>query len=1037
MIIQSCLRGAIDSVLKLAPKDLPGIKDASDRVIDSAKAVAASWNAGVPLPGEAREELVAAVAHFEDEVANRGGQRIRQVDFLVQQQTRRAMGLAESEAARNSWSYFYSVTSAVVHGSDKGAGPDETRARFNGVLAAFEQLFLGRPERADRLRELALLADPSPAEADEIATWTDPLAGEYFFRAAKSDRWLDVLPTERLLPEPTRWPALPYLQRLLLGDPERVCSWVQAQLPATAERGPEAVSMAVGLISGAGMVACPLVLAIAKAHPDQHVLRRAGYWARDIALSDRTGQWVQVIEAILRAPVHGHGETWDVGQLLRAACETVHPSGLVRPNEDRLGVIIRNALASVLAPLVAGESAHYDVAAVNDLSEVTLDNPPYSFTVTVMRAVLDVAREDARMGIALKDRLKPLESKVAPSPLRNRMVGALLLESSAWDSTDPGRAREWWDTAIGLAGRVVCARSPRADEFDFLALVNGSCPSERQPDLAEAVRDALEAAPSAEEVTSWRADYEANREGLPDAWHGVWALQAVLPAGVVDAWQPVLDVLRDLAGDAVPARPEPLVTEWVEEYGGLPAAVFEVHVAEEGPAAAVELMMGTAVPRQRDDEDWARRGLLADLVAKNPSAWAADPAGVAAVASRALQASYFNALLIALEKKALSADALKPVAAAAFAVRPAAGEASTELLAISICNLLNRSWQSGLQLECGSEAVSWLLDVVMTWTRPRTSEGDALLEAISQPGGAALASLTAWGIQIAHTDSALPPALREVLDRILDAEPDAQALAILGRCLSQLVHADPAWADERSDVLFALDAPWRPARVWLRCGWPHSLLLARLDRAALLEAGAEAEADPVIAKVALALVDGSQALDPVGGLLSTLADQKDGAAAVSRVLSVVGSYAVRCEPASPVLGRAADVWSAALAAGLPAAALCGVGRFAYAEALDDQRWLELTARTVEQQPVLESAYRVAERAAGHPSSPQAVRIAAAILEAPADRFHQLEIRRYAAQVFAESVETDAPERERLRIALINAGAIEDAFGDTGPARKDA
>ncbi|MFK0047796.1 hypothetical protein ACIQU4_27670 [Streptomyces sp. NPDC090741] len=1040
-VAQSCCRNAIDSVLHLAPKDLPGIEAARRAVVDAAKAIAGAWCADGQVPSAALTGLAESVKALRGEEANPGGQRIRQIGYLVQQQTRQEMGLAEVEAVRNSWTRFYRDTSGVLHGS--GTGPDESRALFNGVVAAFEQLFLGLPDRAERLRELALLEAPSPADADEIAMMTDPRAGAYFFRAAVSDEWLDLLPAERLLPESAQWPALPYLQRVLRQDPERVCSWVEANLEAVGGRGPGAVSTAVGLISAAGMTAWPLLLSIAKEHQDRHVLLRIGYWARDIDVAERTVRWVQVVEAVLRNPEYGARETWEAAQLLRAVAVTVHPHGQVRLAGDRLGVIIRNVVAGTLAAVLGEGPIHFEAEVVNDLTEVTLQDPSHSFAVAVMRSVLDIAREDAQLGVVLAERLRPLESKLAVSALRDRIAAVLLGESYEVDAVVPDRARVWWDTAIPLAGRIVTARAARADEFDFLALVHRTCPEEHLGDLAAAVRDGLGKAPTTEEVAAWRALYEASGEALPAAWRTAWDLHPILPHAAIEAWQPLLGVLQELTGGQAPSRPEPLlrIRSWIEEHGGLSAAAFAGLAAAEGPAAAVRELVGTAVPRKDVEDGGARAGLLTALVTEDPQSWAADVSGVVAEASDpALRAAYFNALHRALGNGTLPAPELGHLAKAAFAVRPApeAAEAGAGQLTMVTCNLLHKAWEQGLEVEDEPEVVSWLQALVASWSRPRVSSADPLIDATAVSGGVALLSLMAWGLQHAHRqEAALPEPLVTVLDRILKEEPDDQALAVVGLCLSQLVHCAPAWADECAALLFAIDTPWRSARAWLRHGQPNAQLLARLDRAVLLDLVTEAQADPLVSKVAFALLDASEALGPDGTLLAEFAGRKGGPEAVSQVLSQVAGAVFRCAEGSPWPGRAAQVWEAALDCGLPPAALTGLGRFAYAECLDETRWLELTARTVEQQPVLEAAYRVAERAAGHPSSPQAMSIAAAMLEAPADRYHRLEIQRYAARVFAEAGEMEAPERERLRIALINSGAIEDAFGDTGPARKDA
>lgn len=196
-VAQSCLRGALDSVLSIAGEDFPGLRSATRAVSEAAGAVADAWRQQGRVGAGELDVLVGAIEELRAEQAERGGFRTRQIGHLVAAQTRQEMGLAETEAAR-SWSAFYSSASGVLHGSSSGA--DEARRQFEDVMAAMEQLFLGLPERADRLRELGRLEVPVQQDADEVARMTDPRAGMYFFSAAVSGRWLGLLPLYRLLP---------------------------------------------------------------------------------------------------------------------------------------------------------------------------------------------------------------------------------------------------------------------------------------------------------------------------------------------------------------------------------------------------------------------------------------------------------------------------------------------------------------------------------------------------------------------------------------------------------------------------------------------------------------------------------------------------------------------------------------------------------------------------------------------------------------------------------------------------------------------
>ncbi|MET8977392.1 hypothetical protein ABZX85_17400 [Streptomyces sp. NPDC004539] len=1032
-VAQSCLRGALDSVLNnIAGEDFPGPRRARQAVVEAAGAVADSWGRHQQVTQVDLDALLDAVGELRAQQAHRGGFRARQVGQLVFDQTRLEMGLAERAAARTTWGAFYETASGVLHGS--GSGADETRRQFDGVVAAMEGVFLELPERVDRLRVLARLASPVARDADEVASMTDPRAGAYFFRAAVSGRWLDLLPLERLLPEQRRWPAAPYLLRLLAEEPQRLCTWVNRHLDAIDEQGPGARAQAIALVSAARMEACALVVTMVRRWPQRDILVRAGDWARDVPPAERDGQWVQVLEHILKGREFTAREVWESGHLLRILISTAHPGGRLRTGADRLGVIIRFALAGVLGDYLGDDEEHWDLETSNDLREVTLDNPPYAVKLTLVRAVLDLALAEAELAVPVAQRLRAVHSKLAESPLRARLAAVHLTESFPHDSRRSDAEAAWWDTAITTAGRVGGAALPSADIADFIALLEAHCPEGRRTSLETALTITLGTPPAPDEIAAWRA---ADPTTVPSAWRIARALSPVLPAPVRAPWREVLQALEDQYGPP-PQRPQPAVriTSWTESHGGLSAAAFAAHAGTDGPTAAVAELARTPVSRENDDEaDEARAGLLGELVAQDPNTWAAGPGAVAAAAARpVLQAAYFNALHLAAGQALLDAALLAPVVQAAFVVRPPAQDRTpgAEALQRVITNLLHRLWDTGGSLpQAEPDAVAWLQRLVTGWTMPRRSSPSPVIDAVQTPGGSALLSLTAWGVQqAARTDSGLPEESTHILQALLSADADDQALAVIGFCLRQLHHADPRWTAAHAGPLLALDAPWRPARSWLTRGRPDHALLARLDRTGLWDALCAPQAEGALDKTFLALLDDTTPLGPAGTFLTGLADRPGGPEAVSVLLSRLATFIARLDQPGPWPGRAATVWRAALDARLPARALHGAGRFAYADTLGENTWLELTARTVLQQPALEAPYRVAERAARTPSSPSAPLIAAAALATdPADGFHHAETIRHAADLLARLPASDTAGHETLQRALINAGAIEDAYGE--------
>ncbi|MFJ8787054.1 hypothetical protein [Streptomyces sp. NPDC102476] len=1025
-VAQSCLRGALDSILKIAGEDFPGLRSATEAVAETAGAVADTWQRCQETETGSLDALAKAVEQLRAEQAERGGFRTRQIQHLVAEQTRQEMGLAETEAAR-SWSAFYSSASGVLHGS--GSGADEARHQFGEVTAAMEQLFLGLPERAERLRELARLEDPVQQDVDEVEKMTDPRAGVYFFQAAVSGRWLGLLPMARLLPEQTRWPAGPYLRRLLAEDPQRVCAWIKENLEEICAQGPGALSQAVAVLSEAGMAASAVLAGLMRSRPEEFVLIQAAYWALDVSVAERTGQWVTVVENILKDRDFTTRESWESEQLLRELIATAHPDGRLRTAPDRLGAIIRSALAGVLAGHLGDQDASLQAELANELGTITLADPPRAIVVTLMRAVLDLALAEARLGVPVTQRLRGVHRKLPASAHRARLVATHLTESWPHDSQHAEATADWWHTALKTAREAGGGRWPTADLADFLALLDNHCPVALRPEMEAALAETLGAPPDAAELRAWA---DAFPGPVPSPWRIVRGLSPVLPETVRAPWQPVLTLLEEKYGPP-PDRPDPVMkttVSRVEAYGGLSLEAFTAQARAEGAAATVTALAATPVDNEHyADED--RAGLLGELVAQDPQGWAADPAVIAAAAARpALQAAYFNGLHLAAGNGRLDAGALVPVAEAAFAVRPQEDDGpDAEQLQLVLSNLLHRAWNSGMSLlTVETDAVTWLRGLVTGWSTPRVDTPSPLTAAVTAPGASALLSLIAWGLHhVRQTGKGLPEPLTGTLEELLGAEPDDQALAVIGFCLAQLHHHDPAWTTGHADTLLSLDHAWRPARVWLDLGRTDAALLARLERTSLWRALCVPGAEGALDKVFLALLDDADPLGPAGEFLVRLAGCPGGTEAVSEMLSRLAAYTA--DTASiEVAEQAAALWRAALEAGLEPAALRGSGRFAFADILDQDTWLELTAATLAQQPDLTDADYVAKRAARSPHSPAAQRIAAAALDhGPLKGYRRTQTVRYAAALYAGTPAQDTPEHDALRTALINAGAIDDVY----------
>ncbi|MFG2359706.1 hypothetical protein [Streptomyces sp. NPDC048521] len=162
----------------------------------------------------------------------------------------------------------------------------------------------------------------------------------------------------------------------------------------------------------------------------------------------------------------------------------------------------------------------------------------------------------------------------------------------------------------------------------------------------------------------------------------------------------------------------------------------------------------------------------------------------------------------------------------------------------------------------------------------------------------------------------------------------------------------------------------------------------------------------------------------------------DGATAVSRLLMPLalplqGRPRTSEAAQNPAARAPQDVarawWTAALEARLPPGALAAAGYFTRA-ALTDEVWLPLARRSTEHTPAQDNADKVAERAAAHPRSPDALLLAAHLLTRPAVPQYDADVRRHARTLLKAAVALPDAERpaetEQRRRALIEAGEVD-------------
>ncbi|MEU6071061.1 hypothetical protein ABZ864_43120 [Streptomyces sp. NPDC047082] len=807
-VAAACVRSAADALLglpgapvrvglKAAAEDLLAAMDAVPPPLGVSRAVR-SWNAETSadraLAGAARSAgaTVTEASSVPAALLGVDGARVREAAAVLcgevekpgRYHQARARGIVErlmrvelgaaQETALDVWSRVYAVASGILHG--RSAGPGEAVALYTGLLGAARELLVPLPARAARVLELAALRHPGAEETAELAGWADPRATGYFLRAGPAATWLEALhqyaPHLLLADEATGvWPAAPFMGHLAAVAPDAARPWLDDHAVQLAATGPQALTELLllaqdGALTTAGVrLLLPYVLVPVR---DGESAERAGWprgltarWAGRLPVVARDGDWVLVVEALLRdvvvsgilafqamlkRPHVGHERspvalqqahadpevekeierTWavllperDVVGLLRELVATVHGQG---GGPFRWARAVRGTLAGLLRRNV--ESASTAAFGGVDLDEIRLQEQRVFFQGEVLgpflgpllaRAVLDLAAADAEAGLPLAERVRAWKRiDDADAHLHDRLLAAhLAAHPPATDAADAG---EWWDQAVDAPGRLLAAH-PTPEGARLAAAALQDCPPERVAALEQRARSALGPAPSAHEVEQVLpddADQVDSRTEPLASWLRVWAWSPVLPAVLLDDFAPLLAALRRLnpTGPSDPcatARPEPRTVRRRYTVVVLDEKDLLELAAENGPLAAA-----AALAAAEDAGADGYEAVLQRLVSADPAAWTADvPGSLGALGGPELGAFYLTAAARAARSPGAFPTGLVPAALAALTLRrslpaPAAGQQPPTAVVFAdraLFELLNLVWRTGADLAVDLPAV--------------------------------------------------------------------------------------------------------------------------------------------------------------------------------------------------------------------------------------------------------------------------------------------------------------------------------------------
>ncbi|MFI5924034.1 hypothetical protein ACIA8M_36630 [Streptomyces anulatus] len=704
-IVEACVRSAADALLKLpgAPKNAAGLQSAAKGLLAAVDAFGPP-PAGSTAPGRRApaaspdwESVAQAAEVLRGEIRNPGGQKRRQARGIAERLTGLRLGAAQDRAL-DTWGALYSKASGTLHGA--GAEEDRPARLYTELLHAARELLVPLPGRAARVLELAALTDPGPDDARELAQWTDPRAEAFFFRSGPAPAWLGVLDEHAghlLLADEENgvWPAAPFLEHLAHTAPETAGEWLAGQAVGLAAAGPLVLGALLrladaGVLPPGGVRKLLRHVLVPARSRDEHAdvpRRLVASWAAHLPQRARDGQWLPVVEELLRDTVDlGHAayrayrskcrraraegrpppeltevltREWaarlpehDVTGLLRELVLSVHPAD---GTAFRWARPVRHALAALLHHDIeasAGKpwSASTDLDEARVLGATLFLGPVLQTGPLLARALLDLAAADAAAGVPLAERLQAWP-KIAEkdASLHDRILAAHLTAHPPLPGTDATATGQWWDLAADTVVRLIAA-PPTPEGARLTALMLDTCPSSRTDGLHQRIRTALGPPPPAPAVdrllppSSDPPGFELR--GAPTgageepaaSWLRVWAWSPVLPAPVLADFTPLLDTLRRHRPTG-PTDPRAVTRPRSRRDTALVWEDLRALAATGGPLTAAAALAAAPDPGAPGYATVLKR-----LIGTAPDAWTADvPAVLDALVRPELGAFYLAA----------------------------------------------------------------------------------------------------------------------------------------------------------------------------------------------------------------------------------------------------------------------------------------------------------------------------------------------------------------------------------------------------------
>lgn len=991
-VITYCCREGL--VAALAEDDVPEIqvfREASEELGRSKDAV---------IAGADPATLVEAIERFHRTSERYEGIHVARLSAVIQAFT----GTAPPRVKGDLFEALKELVRGLNTGLHAGTDVDEATVLYNHTVNILQRVFLPLPEKLADLRALASMK-PTDQDVDGLHGYAFDLRQlNFFFRVVDGSEWLDALwKSELLQPQPSGlWPASAYLTRLIDGGHPRACEWLNEQEPDPNDQ--VQIRSYLWLSWRCGTKAIPAVLRIARMpNLNQLVLSDLVTFLFRREKEDDAANYVDLIDALLN----------HVGDDRVRLRETLLRDFFCWVGTTTSASRVLKIIGYKISRAHSKDPRRLDlVAPISELLQEKSYMWPIELLLTIAAETIDGALE-REMPEALIDALHSVER--VP---RSRLVGYIINKGEK--IARPQRlkllAREV-DEADAFPETISAVR-------DLVSL------DPEDEDLIEQLGKALGDPPLLVDIA------EVDPGNLDPRLRHIHHWLPAMPPTLRERWAEVDAVITQKIGKAPPdARAiGPMIVTWGDN------SPFErAELEATSPQDAAEKVRAWR-PDRRAIGGSSVGGLAAtlrDVVSTKVDEWSARPVEIiSALRHPTYIAAYFRALSDHPQElhdpealvRAIQLVFSEPWSVDELAVDRFDFESDWTTAQQDGVDLLQKLWASDLSLGSETNRAVELVYRAARRREDRTSvEGgdtDAFEAAINRPSMRALGAAFSHAKFLARRGGTVPPGFESLLEESLQVEGDTglQARAVIAIRLPFVWGRMTDWARRHLQLMFGATAPdglgTRMFDLYLKWGAPTQDLVIDLHDYYVdaVERGAERAAD----HLALAYLGKADRWADVSYLLDVLV-------ARTAALSEVGEFLARsaadhAESVTPAI----SYWKAVLERDVPPEGLGGLGWFSQVESMDDEVWLPLMARTAEQaNGAIEWQGATAERAANHPSSPEALSLVTALLTRQTDVWEITHVAEAGMQLLRQSRgQVVEPLRQLLRERLIESEFFE-------------